>query len=46
MPPEITPEEYKQINEKIVRMLILYRNGEVTTKQIVDKIFDLFFVQK
>lgn len=46
MPQEITQEEYEQIAEKIVRMLILYKDGEITTKQIVDKIFNLFFVQK
>lgn len=46
MPPEITPEEYKQINNRLVKLLALYKNDDITTKQILDKIYDCFFVNK
>ena len=46
MQPELTPEEYQEIVMKLVKILSLYKNNEITTKQTVDKIFDYFFVQK
>lgn len=46
MPPEITQEEYNKIHTRLVKLLVLYKNDDITTKQIIDKIFDCFFVEK
>ncbi len=46
MPPEITVEEYDKITFRLVKLLRLYKNNEITEAQILSRIFDCFFTTK
>jgi len=43
---ELTEKEYQEITRKLEKILYLYKKGEISTRQFIDKVFDYFFVTK
>lgn len=46
MPEELSEQEYKKISIKLHKMLILYKNEQINEEQVIEKIFDYFFITK
>jgi len=46
MPEELTDEEMNKIEARLFKLLTMFRQGEINYRQIIDKIIDIFLINK
>ena len=46
MPQELSDKEYFIIVDKLVKLIKLYKKGDIDEEQVVEKVFGYFFINK
>lgn len=46
MQEELTEDEMKKIEARLFKLLNMFREGEINHRQIIDKIIDIFLINK